>query len=111
MLVALAQFDRERSAVEYHFDLAAAKSKPMRGSNDGARARAAGPGDAGAAFPYPHAQMRLVDDLHELDIRPPGEQRMRFDAWSKFFDRRPLRIVDEQHAVRIADGGSRHGVI
>lgn len=74
-----------------------------------ARARTGAERHAAAAFPDAQANVRAIDDPHEMDVGFLRKQRMCFDRRAECGDVERVGIVDEERAVRIAHaaGGRR----
>src|SRR5262252_10920044 len=107
MVIRLAPLDAKLAAVEDERHLSPSEPAQMRCHRRGAGTRAAGKRDAGAAFPDAHAQFAAAARLDELDVGAGWEPGMMFDCGSELCDRSVLGVLDEQHAMRIADRDRR----
>ena len=88
--------------------LRSGETAALRRDSCGTGPRAAGPRDADAALPHPHAQPRRVTiDADELDIGAGRKHRMVFDLGAQPRDRRAFGIFHEQDAMGIADRDRR----
>src|SRR5579872_6864416 len=96
-------FDHERAAVQHHFAPPARQLAPGGRHQRGASAGAAGPRDADAALPDPHADAIGRDQACDLDIGPIGKQGMALQHRPESGDIHAFRIGNEEHRMRIAN--------
>ena len=105
MIVGLAPFYAQPTAVHHHFGAPWRPAGECSSHRRGAGSRAAGLSDAAATLPHTGAQAAVASHLHELDVAPLGESGM-------IFEQRPLGgyladVVGEHHVVRIAHRDER----
>src|SRR5690242_11546320 len=96
----------ERAAVERDNRLPVGQAAAVRRDQRGARAGAAGAGDAGAAFPDPEADMPAILHCRDADIGALGKQLVMFETRPEPGQIDRLGIRDEEGGVRIADIGA-----
>ena len=105
----IAPIHPQRAAIHIQPHAPPGQAAQMRRHCGGAGPRPAGKGDAGAAFPHPHAQVVRGQQAGEFNIGALGKQRVMFDDRAKAGHRRGLGLGYEKHAMRVAHthGGRR----